>query len=133
MDVATAVVRWLFGGFYVYIGGSWWLDHLTGRPWVPPPEPPPARALTRALTASGLVAPLIASVCLLGGLLLLLRRTAPLGLVVLASLVVSIFLFHLVLTGNVAWGSLHLGVLLLLLWLHREAFQPLYRHRLLAR
>lgn len=128
MGAATAIVRWLFGGFYTFIGASWLFHQITGRPWATPPEPPQAEALTDALTASGLVDPLIASVCLLGGLLLLRRRTAPLGVVVLAPLVISIFLFHRVLTGSVLWGSLHLAVWLLLVWLHRAAFRPLYTH-----
>ena len=128
MNVATAILRWLFGIFYAYIGGSWFVHQIIGRPWVTPPEPERAKALTSALTSSGLVDPLIATVCLAGGLLLMFRRTAPLGIAVLAPLVCGIFLFHLLLTGGWVWGSTHLIVLIILAWLHRTAFRPLWSY-----
>ncbi|MFT3756847.1 MAG: hypothetical protein QM769_13075 [Pseudoxanthomonas sp.] len=130
MKVATAILRLLFGAFYAYIGGSWFVHQIIGKPWVTPPEPERAKALTSALTSSGLVDPLIAATCLVGGLLLLFRRTTPLGIAVLAPLVFGIFLFHLFLTGGWAWGSIHLGLLLVLAWLHRSAFKPLWSYGL---
>jgi hypothetical protein len=128
MNVASAILRWLLGIFYGYIGGSWFVHQIIGKPWLTPPEPERAKALTSALSSSGLVDPLIAATCLLGGLLLLLRRTAPLGIAVLAPLVVGIFLFHLVLTGDWIWGSLQMGLLAILAWLHRSAFRPLWSY-----
>lgn len=128
MNVTTAILRWLFGIFYAYVGGSWFVHWITGKRWVTPPEPERAKALTSALTSSGLVDPLIAAACLAGGMLLLSRRTAPLGIAVLAPLVFGIFLFHLSLTGDWAWGSLHFGILLVLAWRHRDAFRPLWSY-----
>ena len=128
MNVVTTILRWLFGLFYAYIGGSWFVHQIIGKPWVTPPKPERAEALASALTSSGLVDPLIASTCLLGGLLLLLRRTAPLGIAILAPLVFGIFLFHLCLTGDWLWGSIHLSLLVVLAWLHRSAFKPLWSH-----
>lgn len=126
--MTTAILRWLPGIFYAYIGGSWFVHQLIGKPWVTPPEPERAKALTSALTSSGLVDPLIAATCVVGGLLLLPRRTAPLGIAILAPLVFGIFLFHLLLTGDWIWGSFHLGLLVLLAWLHRSAFKPLWSY-----
>ena len=128
MNTATAVLRWLYGLFYAYIGGSWFVHQLIGKAWVTPPEPERAKALTSALTASGLVDPLISGACLVGGLLLLFRRTAPLGIAVLAPLVVGIFLFHLLLTGGWVWGSIHFLILVVLAWLHRSAFKALWSY-----
>lgn len=122
------VLRWLFGLFYLYVGVSWFVHKLIGKPWVTPPEPPLAKAITSTFSASGVVDPFIAPACLVGGALLLVQRTAPLGIAVLAPLVTGIFLFHVFLTGSVVWGSLHLGVLAVLAWLHRSAFRPLWSY-----
>jgi len=128
MGKLIAVMRWLFGLFYVYVGGSWFIHWMLGKPWVVPEETPSARVLTTALSASGIVDPLIAATCLVGGLLLLIRRTAPLGIVVLFPLVAGIFLFHLLLNDNAPWGTFHFAWLLLLAWWHRAAYRPLWNH-----
>jgi hypothetical protein len=128
MQAAILVLRWLYGLFYTYVGVSWFVHKLIGKPWVTPPEPPLAKAITSAFSASGVVDPLIAATCLLGGALLLRRRTAPLGIAILAPLVCGIFLFHVFLTGSWAWGTLHLALLVLLAWLHRSAFRPLWNY-----
>jgi len=128
MRTATPVLRWVYGLFYAYVGASWFVHRLMGRPWVTPPEPPQAKAITSAFAASGVVDPLIAATCLVGGLLLLRQRTAPLGIAVLAPLVSGIFLFHVFLTGSWIWGSIHFGLLLVLAWLHRAAFRPLWSY-----
>lgn len=133
MKIAGTVLRWLYGLFYTYIGGSWTLHLLMGWPWITPPEPPRAKALTAAFTASGLVDPMIAGTCLVGGLLLLVRRTAPLGIAVLAPLVTGIFLFHLLLSGGWAWGAAHFAILIVLAWLHRSAFKPLWSYQAVDR
>ena len=51
-------------------------------PWVEPEKAEAATLLVNAFTASGVVGPLIATVCLIGALLLLITRTAPLGVAV---------------------------------------------------
>lgn len=132
MNLATALLRWLFGLFYAYVGGSWFVHWIIGKPWMTPDEPAPAKALTTAFAASGLVDPLIATTCLVGGALLLVRRTAPLGIAMLAPLVCGIFLFHLLLTGGWIWGSLHLGLLVVLAWLHRSAYRLLWSYGVAA-
>lgn|GEM_PF-2994477 len=78
---------------------------------------------------------LIAAVCLLVGGLLLVRRTAPVGLLLLTPLVVGICLFHLqldTLPYDRIWGAAHLACLLLLLWLHRDAYRGLWQPRVHA-
>jgi hypothetical protein len=125
--IATAA-RWLFAAFYTYVGASWWSHALFGTPWPEHQETPAAKALTTALGESGIVDPLIAATCLAGGVLLLFRRTSPLGIAVLAPLVTGIFLFHLLLNDNWPWGSFHLACLAALAWQHRDAFRPLWRY-----
>jgi len=126
MTWIIAVARWLFSLFYIYVGASWFSYKLFGTAWPDHKETPAAKALTTALTDSGIVDPLIASVCLAGGLLLLFRRTAPLGIVVLAPLVVGIFIFHLFLNHDWPWGTFHLCYLGLLAWLYRAGLRPLW-------
>lgn len=125
--IATAA-RWLFAAFYVYVGATWFSYKLFGTDWPEHKEAPAAKALTTALTDSSIVDPMIASTCLAGGVLLLFRRTAPLGIAVLAPLVVGIFLFHALLNHNWPWGAFHLAYLAVLAWLHRAAFRPLWNY-----
>ncbi|AMJ55899.1 MULTISPECIES: hypothetical protein [Stenotrophomonas] len=126
MTGIIAVARWLFALFYIYVGASWFSYKLFGTAWPDHKETPAAKALTTALTDSGIVDPLIASACLGGGLLLLFRRTAPLGIVVLAPLVVGIFIFHLFLNHDWPWGTFHLCYLGVLVWLYRAGLRPLW-------
>lgn len=128
MRLFTLILRWLYGLFYTQVGASWFVHKLIGKPWVTPPEPPLAEAITSAFTASGVVDPLIAATCLGGGLLLLARRTTPLGIIILAPLVTGIFLFHVFLTGGWVWGTIHFALLVVLAWLHRSAFKPLWSY-----
>lgn len=128
MRFATPILRWLYGLFYTYVGASWLAHKALGKPWVTPPEPPLADAITTAFTASGVVDPLIAATCLAGGALLLVRRTTPLGIVILAPLVSGILVFHVFLTGGWVWGTAHFGLLATLAWLHRSAFRPLWSY-----
>mgnify|MGYP001224217440 CR=1 FL=1 len=126
MSITTVILRWVYGLFYTYVGASWFIHKIIGRPWVTPPEPPQAKAITSAFAASGVVDPLIAATCLAGGLLLLVRRTTPLGIAILAPLVTGIFLFHVFLTGGWVWGTIHFVLLAALAWLHRSAFRSLW-------
>ncbi|MBY6217579.1 hypothetical protein [Qipengyuania aquimaris] len=62
---------------------------------------------------------------ILGGLALAVKRTAPLGIIILAPFVAVIFFYHLLLGGSAAWATGWAGGLLLLAWHHRSAFVPL--------
>ena len=128
MNKVADVARWLFALFYTYVGIAWFSHALFGTPWPAEKETIAAKALTSALTNSGIVDPLIAATCLIGGLLLFFRRTAPLGIAVLAPLVTGIFVFHLALNENWPWGTFHLLYLGALAWLHRSAYRPLWNY-----
>ncbi|WP_057636119.1 hypothetical protein [Stenotrophomonas humi] len=128
MNKIIAVARWLYALFYAYTGASWLSHKLFGTAWPDHEEAPAAKALTTALTSSGIVEPLIAGACLVGGGLLFFRRTAPLGIAVLAPLVTGIFIFHLFLNQQWPWGTFHFCYLVVLAWLHRTAFRPLWNY-----
>ena len=87
-----------------------------------------AIAFQNALTESRFMDPLLAFACLFGGGALLIPRTVPLGIAMLAPVVVVIFLFHLLLTGNWIWGTLNLVWFTGLAWRYRRAFTSLWTY-----
>lgn len=103
-DRALTGLRWLFGIFF-FATGALIAVHVTTGLGGPPPQPTAAaRALDEALQASHLIDPLLAVTFLAGGGALALRRTTPLGLVLLAPAVAVIALFDTVLAGLPAVG-----------------------------
>lgn len=128
MNKAITVARSLYALFYTYVGVAWFSHALFGTPWPEEKETPTAHALTSALSASGIVDPMIAATCLIGGVLLFFRRTAPLGIAILAPLVTGVFVFHITINSNWPWGVFHFLYLAVLAWLHRSAFRPLWSY-----
>jgi hypothetical protein len=120
--------RWIFGLWYLTTGGAWFIARALGREAAHHEITPGAIAFQKALTETRFMDPLLALACLLGGAALLVRRTAPLGIVMLAPVVVVIFLFHLALTGNWIWGTLNLVWFAGLAWRCRGAFTPLWSY-----
>jgi hypothetical protein len=123
----ATVARWIFSLWYLASGGMWLITHALGRGIVHHEIAPGAVAFQMALAQSRFMEPLLALTCLLGGAALLVRRTSPLGIVILSPVVVVIFLFHLVLSGNWVWGALNLVWFAALAWTCRRAFTPLWR------
>jgi hypothetical protein len=120
--------RWIFGLWYLMTGGAWLATHALGRGAAHQETAAGAIAFQKALTESHFMDPLLAIACLFGGVALLIRRTAPLGIAMLAPVVVVIFLFHLVLTGNWIWGTLNLAWFTALAWGYRRAFAALWTY-----
>jgi hypothetical protein len=120
--------RWIFGLWYLASGGAWLVAHRLGRGGAHHEVAPGAIAFQKALTESQFMDPLLALACFFGGAALLIRRTAPLGIAMLAPVVVVIFLFHLVLTGNWMWGTLNLVWFAGLAWCFRRAFTALWSY-----
>ena len=124
----AAVARWIFSLWYLASGGTWLITHALGRGTVHHEVAPGAVAFQMALAQSQFMNPLLALTCLSGGATLLVRRTSPLGIVILSPVVVVIFLFHLVLTGNWVWGTLNLVWFAALAWSCRRAFTTLWHY-----
>lgn len=119
-------LRWLYGLFFL-LNGMWILVSLTTGLTGPPPQPTPAAAaFMDALGASGFMDPLLACCFLLGGGALLLDRTAPLGLVILAPAVAVIFLFHLLLSHQWPVGATVAAIYLALAWFYRARLRCLW-------
>ena len=120
-----AIARNLLGVIFFVSGLNGFL------PFIPQPTMPAAAgAFAGALAATGYMFPLIKSVEVIAGALLLSTRFVPLALALLAPDVVNIVLFHAVL----APGGLGIALLLLVFelataWAYRDAFASMLRAR----
>ena len=84
--------------------------------------------LERAMAESGFLNPLLCLCCTVGGAALFLKRSSPLGLVILAPLVIIIFCFHMMITKDYWWGALNLALLVALIWRFRRGIEPLWSY-----
>ena len=91
-----------------------------------PPPPPAAGAFAGALFASGYFFPLLKTVEVLCGVLLLSGRLVPLALTALAPIVVNIVFFHAFLhPAGLGLGVVVLALEVFLAVSYRDAFAPL--------
>jgi uncharacterized membrane protein YphA (DoxX/SURF4 family) len=122
---APAVSRILLGLVFFVFGLNGFLQFIPQ-----PPMPERAGAFLGALAATGYMFPLIKSVEVVGGALLLSNRFVPLALALIAPNVVNIVLFHAVL----APGGLPVAIMVLVLelfaaWSYRDAYASMLRAR----
>jgi putative oxidoreductase len=107
MKIAVLVARILLGLIFVFFGLNGLLNFLPS-----PPIPGVAGQYVGALVASHYVLA-VAALQVIGGILLLIGRYIPLGLVILAPIIVNILLFHI----TMAPASIGPGVLATVLWI----------------
>jgi hypothetical protein len=120
---AVVTVRWIAGLFYALIGAN----GLLGLIPMPAGTTPAAMAFFSALYASGFMLTLLALSFLIGGLLLLLDRTAPLGLIVLAPPIVVIPLYNWLLEAQpLTSGPFVVAIEVFLAWWYWDRFRPLW-------
>ena len=124
MKAATLIARILLGLVFVVFGLNGFLHFLPQ-----PPVPAEAGAFFGALAATGYMLPLIFAAQILGGALMLVGMV-PLGLLILAPVIVNIVAFPLFLAPE----GLPLAAVVMLLglflaWSHREAYAPLFSSR----
>ena len=83
-----------------------------------------------ALQKVGYLFPVVFSIQLLGGVLLLLNRFVPLAIVMLAPIVINIVLFHGFLNPGDGYMAVLLAVLLIILTNHhRQAFAGIFKFK----
>lgn len=82
----------------------------------------------KAMAETGFMNLLLCLACFVGGGAMFFRRTTPLGIVILAPLVIIIFCFHTVITKSYLWGSLNLLLLAALAWQFRRGFDQLWNY-----
>jgi uncharacterized membrane protein YphA (DoxX/SURF4 family) len=123
--IAPTASRILLGLIFFVFGLNGFLQFIPA-----PPMPAAAGAYMGALAATGYMFPLIKSVEVIAGLLLLSNRFVPLALAVLAPNVVNILLFHAVLApGGVVIALFVLALELFTTWSYRDAYASMLRAR----
>lgn len=126
MRLAALTARILLGLAFTIFGIDYWLHFL---PSFGDPSPEGLTYL-EALFATGYMFPVIKMIEAGSGLLLLSGFLVPLALALLAPIVFNILLYHLFLDPTGRWLAVTLFALeLYLLWVHRDAFRPLFRLR----
>jgi hypothetical protein len=121
MKTAVVIARTLLGIIFVVFGLNGFLHFL------PQPEMPPAAgAFFGALAATGFMLPTLFATQVVGGTLVLLGMV-PLGLVILAPVIVHIVEFHVFLApAGLPLAVVVAALALFLAWIHRAAYRPLF-------
>ena len=123
MKYAALIARVLLALIFVVFGLNYWLKFL---PMPPPPEGLPGQYIG-ALFGSGYLAA-VKVVEVLGGLLMLSKRLAPIGLLFLGPVILNILFFDAFLAKAFNPVSTLAAILsLFLLWVYRERFAHLVR------
>jgi putative oxidoreductase len=123
MKILTIIARILLGLIFVFFGSNGFLHFL--------PMPPLPQGVTgeylHAFFASGYVY-VISGFQLVGGLLLLIGRFVPLGLTILAAIIVNIWAFHLLMAPEGLPPAVVVTIFeLFLVWSYRDRFAGILR------
>lgn len=124
----VAVPRVLIGLLFIVsaVDGFYWL--ATGQPLIHPPTSPAGLRFEDALKESGFLWPLMKTVNLLGGLMLVCNRAPALGLLLLLPVITVILLFHLVLNpGGIPVAAVLAVLTAMLLLAYRDRYAVLMR------
>jgi hypothetical protein len=117
----------VLGAAFLVFGLNGFLNFLP-RPAGPVPEG--AAAFGAALLRTGYMFPLVKGTEVVCGVLLVTNRFVPLGLTMLAPVLVNILAFHAFLApGQLAIPAALVVLELYLAWAHRDAFAPMLRQR----
>jgi putative oxidoreductase len=123
MKIVTIIARILLGLIFVFFGSNAFLHFL--------PMPPLPQGVTgeylHSFFASGYVY-VIGGFQVVGGLLLLIGRFVPLGLTILAAIIVNIWTFHLLMAPEGLPPAVVVTILeLFLVWSYRASFAGILR------
>ena len=124
MKIAALITRLLLGLIFVLFGLNGFFLFIT-----PPEHTPTGRAFINLLISTGFmyVEKLLE---VIGGSLLLLKQYVPLGLAILAPIIVNILLFHLFMERNtLIIGTIPFLLWAFLAWTYRRYFFPLFARR----
>jgi putative oxidoreductase len=107
MKIVVLIARILLGLVFVVFGLNGFLN------FIPQPPMPPSDALTffTVMIKSHYMVPIFA-LQIIGGVILLIGRFVPLGLAILAPVIVNIFITHLLLAPS----GLPLAIVVVVLW-----------------
>jgi uncharacterized membrane protein YphA (DoxX/SURF4 family) len=123
MKIATVIARILLGLIFVVFGSNAFLHFLP----MPPLPQGVAGEYLHAFFASGYVY-VIGGFQVIGGLLLLIGSFVPLGLTILAAIIINIWCFHLLMAPEGLPPAILVTILeLFLVWRYRNAFAGILR------
>ena len=123
MKYVVAIVRILLGLAFVVFGSNIFLHFIP----MPPPPPGDAGVFAGVLMHSGYMY-VVGALQLLGGLLLLTGRLAPLGLTLLGPVIVNIILFHIFFDrSGLPMAGIFAILSLFLLCAYRDKFPAIFR------
>jgi len=123
MKIATVIARILLGLIFVVFGSNAFLHFLP----MPPLPQGVAGEYLHAFFASGYVY-VIGGFQVIGGLLLLIGSFVPLGLTILAAIIINIRCFHLLMAPEGLPPAILVTILeLFLVWRYRNAFAGILR------
>ena len=123
MKIATVIVRVLLGLMFVVFGSNIFLQFIP----MPPQKPSLATDFSKALMESHYMY-VVGFLQVAGGLLLLIGRYVPLGLLLLGPVIVNILLFHIFLDPAGLPMAIVISVLaLFLVWRYRTNFAGLVK------
>lgn len=124
MKALNLVARILLSLTFVVFGLNGFLHFLPQ-----PPIPDAAKSFFGGLAATGYMLPLLFAAQVLGGGLILLGMV-PLGLLILAPVIINIIAFHVFLAPDGLPLALVVAALeLFLAWVHRAVYAPLFGMR----
>jgi putative oxidoreductase len=125
MRIAALIARYLLGLIFVVFGLNGFLHFI-------PMGPPPtglAGQFIGALAQSNYFS-VVAALQIAGGVLLLVNRYVPLGLVLLGPVIVNILLYHLLLNPvGMAMAVLVTALWFIVFYAHRNAFSGIFSQR----
>jgi putative oxidoreductase len=123
MKIVTIIARVLLGLIFVVFGSNIFLHFIP----MPPPPPGPSGDFTKALFVTRYLH-VVGVFQIVGGLLLLIGRFVPLGLVLLAPVIVNIDLVHILMEPSGLPMATVISILLVfLVWRYRDAFAGIVR------
>lgn len=128
MKVVALICRILLGLLFVVFGLNGFLH------FIPMGAPPPAGSIPGnfmgSLMASGWMH-IVSAVQVIGGVLVLIGGTAPLGLVLLGPVIFNILLFHLLMTGGhgIVPGLIAAILEIILIYAYRANFAGIFSTR----
>jgi putative oxidoreductase len=126
--ILVDVPRILLGLLFLVSGVDGLLEVLTGTHYIHPPTSPEGLAFEQALKASGFFWPLMKTINLLAGLMLLSNRAPALGLALILPIITVIVGFHVVLNpGGIPVAVAVAVVTGLLLIAYRDRYAALLR------
>ena len=124
-DVPFTIAKILLGGAFLVFGLNGFLNFLP----VPPPAGDHAQAFLGALVGSGFIK-VVKALEIVGALLIISGRLAPLGLLILGPIIVVIALYDATMDPNGLPVIVVLGLLsLYIASRHKEHFAPFFKTR----